>query len=106
MLTRPLHVKHLALAITDDLIGRFDLVQKRLYFGECLTPGRILRIGVNDPSRRRKFVSKFAGKKRVILSRLGDNFAIWLRSVQGAEPTFKRKAPSQPELMQPCHRLG
>ena len=53
-----------------------------------------------------EFVCKFASEKRVILSRFGDNFAIWLGSVQGAEPTFERKAPSKPELVQPRQRLG
>ena len=54
----------------------------------------------------KEFVCKFASEKRVILSRLGNNFAIWLGSVQGAEPTFERKAPSKPELVQPRQRLG
>ena len=45
-------------------------------------------------------------KRRVILSRLSNNLAIWLGSVQGAEPTFERKAPSKPELVQPCQRLS
>ena len=33
MLTGELHVEHLALAIVDDLIGRLNLIQERLYLG-------------------------------------------------------------------------
>jgi len=106
MLTGELHVEHLALTIVDDLIGRFNLIQERLYLGERLTAGCVLRIAANDASGSGKFVCKFASKKRVVLGRLGNNFGIWLRSVQRAEPTFKRKTPSKPELMHPCHGLG
>ena len=106
MLTGELHVEHLALTIVDDLIGRFNLIQKRLYLGERLTAGCVLRIAANDASGRGKFVCKFASKKRVILGRLGNNFGIRLGGVEGSEPTFKRKTPSKPELMQPRHGLS
>src|SRR4029453_3460855 len=106
MLTGELHVEHLALTIVDELIGRFNLSQERLNLGERLTAGCILRVGANDASCSRKFLCKFASKKRVILGRLSNNFGIWLSSVQGAEPTFKRKAPSKSELMHPRHRLS
>ena len=53
-----------------------------------------------------KFVCKFASEERVILSCLGNNFPIWLGRVQGAKPTFKREAPSKPELVQPRQGLG
>src|SRR4029077_4820413 len=106
MLTGELHFEHLALAVIDDLISRFNLIQERLNLGERLTAGCVLRIGANDTSGSEKFVCKFASKEVVIFGRLGDNFGIWLSSVQGAEPTFKRQTPSKPKLMQPCHGLG
>jgi hypothetical protein len=49
--TRALHVEHFALAIIDDLIGRFDLIQERLYLSERLTARCILRIGLNEAPR-------------------------------------------------------
>src|SRR6266498_2864754 len=106
MLTGQLHVEYLALTIIDELIGRFDLIQERLNLSERLTAGRILWIDANDASSSRKFLCKFASKKRVILGRLGHNFGIWLSGVQGAEPTLKRKAPSKSELMYACQALG
>src|SRR4030095_17119806 len=106
MFTGPLHVEHLALTIVDDLIGWFNLIKEDLYLGERLTACCVLRVGANDASGSGKVVCEFARKKRVALGRLGHNFGIWLRSVQGAEPTFKRKAPSKPELMQSRHGLG
>src|SRR5262245_39265864 len=105
MLTVELNVEHLALAIIDNLIGRFDLIQERRHLGQGLTARCILRIGANDASRSGEFLCKFASKKRVIFGRLRNNFRIWFVSVQGAEPTFKRKTPSKPELMQACHGL-
>src|SRR5438445_10980738 len=105
MLTGELHVEHLALTIVDDSIGRFNLIQERLYLGERLTAGCVLRIAANDASGSGKFVCKFASKKRVVLGRRGNNFGKRLGGVQGSEPTFKRKTPSKPELMHPCHEL-
>jgi hypothetical protein len=99
LLTGALHVEHLALTIVDDLIGRFNLIQERFYLGKGLTAGCVLWIGANDVPGSGKFLCKFATKKRVVLGRLGHNFGIWLSSVQGAEPTFKRKTPPKPEVM-------
>src|ERR1044072_4678644 len=106
MLTGALHVEHLALTIVVDLIGRFDLIQERFHLSERLTARCVLRIALNDAPGSGKFLCKFATKKGVVLGRLGHNFGIWLSSVEGAEPTFKGKAPSKPELVQPCHGLG
>ena len=99
MLTGKLHFEHLALTIVDDLIGRFNLIKERFYLSESLTAGVILRIGANDPPGGGKFICKFASKERVILGRLGNNFGIRLRSVQRAEPAFKRKTTSKPKFM-------
>ena len=52
MLTGELHVQHFALAIIEDLIGRFDLIQKRRYLSERVTAGRVFRLGLNDVMRR------------------------------------------------------
>src|ERR1700745_915216 len=106
MLTGELYVEYLALTIVEDLIARFNVIQERLNLRERLTAGCILRIGANNASGSRKFLCKFASKNCVILSRLSNNFGIWLSSVQGAEPTFKCKAPSKSELMHPRHRLS
>src|SRR4030095_11035008 len=106
MLTGELHVEQLALAVVGDLISWFNLVQECFYLSESLAAGVVLRIGINDPPGRGKFLCEFAAKKRVVLGCLGHNFGIWLRSVQGSEPTFKGQAPSKPEFMQPCHGLG
>ena len=99
MLTGELHIEHLPLTIIDELIGRFNLIQERLNLSERVTASCILRIGANNASGRRKFLCEFASKECVIRSRLSNNFGIWLSSVQGAEPTFKRQTPSKPEFM-------
>ena len=106
MLTGELQVEDLALTIIDDLIGGFNLIQKGLDLGERFASGHVLWIGVYNLSGSGKFVFKFASKKRVILGRLGNNFAIRLSSVQGSEPPFKRQAASKSHLIQPRHGLS
>src|SRR6266480_2675772 len=106
MLTGQLHVDHLALTSANYLIGGFNLIQQGLDLGQRFAPGCVLRIATNNASGGGKFVREFAGKKRVILGRLSNNFLIRLSCVQGSEPTFKRHAASKSELIQPRHRLG
>src|SRR5947208_15291937 len=106
MLTGELHVEHLALTIVDDSIGRFNLIQERLYLGERLTAGCVLRIAANDASGSGKFVCKFASKKRVVLGRRRNNLGKRLSSVQRAERPHKRKTPTKPALIHQCHTLG
>src|SRR5262245_57107587 len=106
MLTGSLKVEHFPLAIVKDLIGRFNLVQKRLHLGEGLTAGSVFRIGLNDAPRGTKFVSGSSSKQRIVLARLGEHFAVWLSSVQRTEPTFECKPSSQPEFIQLRHGLS
>src|SRR5262249_30998008 len=105
MFASSLHIEQLALASTDDLIRRFNLIQQCFDFSQCFAASQAPRVRSNNATCSGKFIRKLAREKSVIRAGLRDYFLIRLNCVQCSEPALECQTPSKAELIQPGHGL-